>query len=150
MSPSEKPAFVEMLARLDIVYEKKPSKVKADEYWLALNDVPLDILRASVSQHIREARTYPRVSDLRSLADAQAPPTPMKALPPHEETGEATYHCAHCLDMGWQLSDEQPIHTHVGNGAIPTVKPCRCSKRNPALQKPRRYANRNTDVRRPW
>jgi hypothetical protein len=154
MTEADRKEFGALLVRLDTVYEKKPSKIKGDEYWSALADIPIALLQGAVSQHIREARSYPRVSDLRQLCDAQVQKSAplLLAAPQRDPDAPAVHNCNHCADTGWQLASGKGIEEWEDpiSGKAPTVKPCPCRTNNPSLQPPKRYASRNTDVRRPW
>ncbi len=155
MIDTDRPAFGALLLRLDTAYEKKASALRAAEYWDQLKDIPIGLLTDAVSQHIRDARTFPRISDLRSAADKLADnrdtsrPLLLPAAPAREPETDAHglpvyhYHCSNCHDTGLEFLPDDPKRQ-------PTVRPCHCARTNPKLQPVKRYASKNTDVRRPW
>lgn len=67
--------FSELLALLSETFHEPVSEARATAYWLALEDLPLGDVEASVAEALRECRFFPRPAELRALAGAQ-PVTP--------------------------------------------------------------------------
>ena len=130
MTEDDRAAFAELLLRLDTVYEKKPSKIRAEEYWRAFHQVPIGVLRDAVSIHMQESDRFPRISTLHALTTRVQTQHAIKALPPPtiEIDGDYAYSCLHCRDTGWQIADGSGIESDTDRppGKALTVKDCYC------------------------
>jgi hypothetical protein len=158
MTTSDAPEFRRLMMRLDTVFDKPSSTVRADEYFQSLRDVPFALVGEAVTRHIARARTYPRPAELRKLADeAQGvddepmkrlmPPT--RRVTPGEPAPPPVYHCQLCEDNGW-LFFEQAAPLYGPDATVDVVRRCHCYKTNPALVAPKRYAHKDADFHRTW
>jgi hypothetical protein len=132
MTEADRAAFAELLLRLDTVYEKKPSKIRAEEYWRAFLPVPIGALRDAVSIHMQASDRFPRISTLHAIVARVQTQHATRALPPPtiEIDGDRAYSCLHCRDTGWQLANGNGIESDTDRppGKAHTVTPCYCPR----------------------
>ena len=69
MNMATRNEIVTVLQRLDISSGTAPDARRCELYIDMLSDIPGDILRQAAKAHIRSSKWYPKISELRELAD---------------------------------------------------------------------------------
>jgi hypothetical protein len=129
MTEADRAAFAELLLRLDTVYEKKPSKIRAEEYWRAFLPVPIGALRDAVSIHMQASDRFPRISTLHAIVARVQTQHATRALPPPtiEIDGDRAYSWERDRERhrsaAWQSAHRDAVLLPARPGA-PRGPPC--------------------------
>lgn len=73
MQPSDRPQFAELLGLLAETYDVPVSEARAEAYWLALLDLPLEAVRHAVGVAMRSLDWFPKPAQLRKFSGYAAP-----------------------------------------------------------------------------
>lgn len=171
MLEQDRMQFAQMVAALDVLFGKESSKVKAQLYWEAMQDIPIEVVRLGYEKARTTVDRYPTVakwrqccelaardSDSRRAAELRGRLLELRAKGPavNENTGEIyepVYNCGVCEDRGWayfEVQSGRPLQFHETIGKAQDerfVKRCTCGHFKNQTSRPA-YAKITED--RPW
>lgn len=145
MGPQDKGSFAKCLALLSATFSKEVSEPKAEAYWAALGDIPVDLVEAGAHRLIRTAPYFPTPAMWRLAIDKvqdATEPLPARLLP--GTVSEPTVVCEVCQDTGWAPVEMPTSHIYseayrAAHPTTPGVKVCPCWERNPNRRRGKRY-----------
>ena len=85
----EKSTFAKQMAYLSAAYESTITKERVAVYWHQLGNLPDSAFSEAVVTHVNVSRSFPRVCELRELAQAAIRRTAPRALEPPRVSTEA-------------------------------------------------------------
>jgi len=147
--------FARCLAMLAVTFNKTVSEAKADAYWEALSDIPIDLIELGARRLLKTAPHFPAPSKWRVAVDAEqdahaeAQESSTRRLTGEVAVEDTTF-CEECQDTGWRPSPVPTSHIYGPeyqrrHPTTSAVMRCACWDQNPKnVGRARRYA---TNVR---
>jgi hypothetical protein len=128
-----------LLRQLATAFDRPLADARIDLYSAALSDLPFELLADACATAIRECRFFPRVAELRLIADRlRNERAPRKLLTPIDTKGQRAVLCPRCDDTGWQwhlTANGPPCETSLEavEKNARYVSQCACASANPVV-----------------
>lgn len=143
---TNKATFAEVFRRLALSFNAEPSPDKAEAYWAALQDLPLEALTDAVARLQREGgrKWFPTTGEWREAAEQALAQRLRQAVQPARDE---PWHleCAGCEDTGWlrkECSSAPCICGRPRRHAPHTfVVPCPCRPTNRTYTRTRAFGS---------
>jgi hypothetical protein len=143
MTIQDVPAFRKGLESLARVLGNECSEDRAEGYWEALKDLPLEILTRTFFEGQKEWKRFPVPALIREVAERIKPSVYRPEPPRFTDDHQPIFECLNCQDTGLQpiqIDSGRPIvfQDMAGSHANYKMRRCQCRSANGVIQ--RRWA----------